>query len=197
MAKITVTATDGTIYEIQQKKNALGKMVPFKLGSGGQGAAFKVKKQNTEEEYVAKIYHDRTPPEFNTNLTEIIAMTSPHEAFVWPKKLLQPNKKGAIGFVMDLYDNKVYRSFADVAIYGTARFRSRMVQLNALIELVSAFEALHAKGRCFQDINEGAIVFDTERGRVRICDCENVAPEGARIPIGYDDKVARSTCRDS
>ena len=187
MAKITLTAVDGILYEVQEKKNALGKMVPFKLGAGGQGAAYVVKRQGASNTCAAKLYHDITPPEFNENLQKIVEMTSPHEAFIWPQKLLQPRKNGAIGFIMELYDNKVYRKFEDVAIWGKHQFRSRYAQLKALLELVSAFEALHATGHCFQDINQGAIVFDVERGRTKICDCENVAPEGKRIPIGYDN----------
>lgn len=183
-----IKSVDGTKYEILQKRTPLGKMVPFKLGAGGQGAAFKAKEVSSRRECVVKYYHKVTPPEFNRNLENIIEMGNPHEAFVWPQKLLPARDNGSIGFIMDLYDNSVFKKFPDIAIYGTEQFKSRRVQLNALIELVSAFEALHAKGRCFQDINEGAIVFDVERGRVRICDCENVAPEGERIPIGYDAK---------
>lgn len=185
MAKTIVTKNN--TYEVLERKKKIGKGTePFKLGAGGQGAAFKVKNVKTGKEVVAKLYHDITPPAFNKNLEDIINMTSPHEAFVWPLEILPARPNGAIGFIMDLYDNKVFKKFPDVAIYGTENFKSRRVMINALIEFVSAFEALHAKGRCFQDINEGAIVLDVENGRVRICDCENVAPEGARIPIGYD-----------
>ena len=187
MGKFILKAVeDGSTYEVLEEKNKItGLMKPVMLGQGGQGAAFKVKNQKTGETCVAKIYHAATPPAFNKNLESIIKMTSPHEAFVWPQKTLPPRKNGAIGVIMDLYDNKVFKKFSDVAIYNKAEFKSREAMLNALIELVSAFEALHAKGCCFQDINEGAIVFDVENGRVKICDCENVAPEGARIPIGY------------
>ena len=184
----TIKSIDGIEYEILQKKSPLGKMVPFRLGAGGQGVAYKAKEVKKKRECVVKYYHEITPPEFNKNLEKIIAMGNPHEAFIWPQKMLPPRKNGSIGFVMELYDNQVYKKFEDVAIYRNATFKSRRVQLNALIELVSAFEALHAKGYCFQDINEGAIVFDVERGRVKICDCENVAPIGERVPIGYNSK---------
>ena len=187
MANI-LTAVDNSTYEVLEKKDKLGKMIPYKLGAGGQGAAFKVKSIATNGECVAKLYHTETPPEFNKNLQTLTQQPSPHEAFVWPQKLLKPRSNGAIGFIMDLYDNKVYKAFPDVAIYGKASFASRQVMLNALIELVSAFEALHAAGLCFQDLNEGAVVFDVEKGRVRICDCENVVPTGVRIPMGYNAK---------
>ena len=181
-----IVSVNGTTYEVLEKYDKLKKKnVPFMLGKGGQGAAFKAKNTKTGELCALKMYHAKTPPAFNDNLKKLAQNGSPHEAFVWPEELLPARSNGAIGFTMELYDGEVYKKFKDIAIFSKYQFASRRVQLNALIELASAFEALHAKGYCFQDINEGAIVFDVKNGRVRICDCENVAPEGSRIPMGY------------
>ena len=183
-----IVSVNGTTYEILEKQDDITKkMVPFLIGKGGQGSVYKAKNVATGELCALKLYPKKTPPEFNKNLKCLADNGSPHEAFVWVQELLPARQNGAIGFKMDLYDNTVFHSFKSVAIKAKHTFSSRRAQLNALIELASAFEALHAKGYCFQDINEGAIVFDVKNGRVRICDCENVAPEGARIPMGYNE----------
>lgn len=178
--------TRGGTYEILKKKNAItGKMENWKLGEGGQGKVYMVQRKSDGKQFALKVYHEPTPRKYNENLQKLVNMIPPHPAFIWPLELIPPLKNGEIGYINELYDNKKLKSFKKVAISGKENFSSIEAMLNSLIELVSAFEALHAKGLCFQDINEGAIVFDVEKGGVRICDCENVVPNNEPVPIGY------------
>ncbi len=182
--KIIVTSTVNQTYEVVfDPTNPTGYKT---LGSGGQGTVYVAKRQSDGKQFALKLFHKKTPPKFNENIKELVQTPCPHPAFVWPLEFIASAPNGGIGYIMEIYDS-AFRKFDDFVVHGTAKVKSRRVQLNALIELYSAFAKLHAIGRCFQDINNGAIVIDPEKGRVRICDCENVIPNGEKMPVMYDD----------
>lgn len=168
----TVKMENGTVYEILDE-----------LGAGGQGKVFKAKNLTDSKVYALKVYTVDYPSVFYENIRRNILKGAPAKNFVWPKMLTEPlgKNKDRYGYVMDLYGRE-YSSFPKI-ILGKAQFASKEVQINALIELVSAFEALHAEGYSYQDLNDGGIVINTQTGDVLVCDNDNVAPYGYNLGI--------------
>lgn len=171
MAK-TIRLEDGSTYEILEK-----------LGEGGQGVVYKVKSQKNGKCYALKVYLAPMSSAFISNLRTNIIKGAPNDSFIWPIGLTEPlgEKKDRYGYLMDLY-GKEYSSFPKL-IKGRVNFPSKEIQIATLIDLVDAFEMLHAKGYSYQDLNDGGVQFDCNAGSVLICDNDNVAPFGENLGI--------------
>lgn len=152
------------------------------LGQGGQGAVYKVKKDG--KTLALKIYANEMSTAFIDNLRKNIIKGSPNTSFLWPIALTKPlgKNKNRYGYIMECYDSQKYSSFSDI-VKGKVNFPSKNMQLEALIDLVDAFEVLHANGYSYQDLNDGGVRFDVNKGKVLICDNDNVAPSGINIPM--------------
>lgn len=184
MAKITVRLEDGNVVEIMGDPSVSVKNGGALLGKGGQGAVYKVKNLNTGKICALKRYLMPMSAAFIKNLRKNIAKGAPNDSFLWPLGLTEPmgRNKDIHGYVMDLYDSKKYSTFVKI-IKGQAKFPSKEMQIAALLELVEAFEQLHAKGYSYQDLNDGGILFDCANGKVLICDNDNVAEFGDNLGI--------------
>ncbi len=152
------------------------------LGQGGQGAVYKVKKDG--KTLALKIYANEMSTAFIDNLRKNIIKGSPDTSFLWPIALTKPlgKNQNRYGYIMECYDSQKYSSFSDI-VKGKVNFPSKNMQLEALIDLVDAFEVLHANGYSYQDLNDGGVRFDVNKGKVLICDNDNVAPSGINIPM--------------
>ena len=166
----TIKLEDGQVYEILDK-----------LGEGGQGAVFKVKNKSTGKMYALKVYIHDMKQDFIDNLRTNIVKGAPNDSFIWPLGLTEPLNNGRRGYIMELIEKK-YSSYVKI-MKGKAQFPSKEVQIHALLNLVDAFEALHARGYSYQDLNDGGVQFDCSNGDVIICDNDNVAPYGANFGI--------------
>ena len=165
-----VKLEDGTVCEITGE-----------LGDGGQGVVYKVKNLGDGKTYALKYYKKPMSKPFIDNLRKNILNGSPDESFIWPLALAEPvgPNKDKYGYLMELY-GKEYVSYAKV-VKGVKSFPTKEMQISALIDIVDSFETLHARGYSYQDLNDGGIVFDCERGKVLICDNDNVAPTNLGI----------------
>lgn len=152
------------------------------LGQGGQGSVYKVKKDG--KTLALKIYANEMSTAFIDNLRKNIIKGSPDKSFLWPIAITKPLGKyqNRYGYIMECYDGNKYTSFSDI-VKGKINFPSKNMQLEALIDLVDAFEVLHANGYSYQDLNDGGVRFDVNNGKVLICDNDNVAPSGTNIPM--------------
>lgn len=184
MAKVTVRLEDGNVVELMGDIGESVKKGGALLGKGGQGAVYKVKNLNTGKICALKRYHAPMKPAFVDNLRKNIAIGAPDDSFLWPQALTEPmgRNKDIRGYIMDLYDNTKFTTFTKI-VKGQAKFPSKEMQIATLLDLVGAFEKLHAKGYSYQDINDGGILFDCTRGQVLICDNDNVAPYGVNLGI--------------
>ena len=63
------------------------------------------------------------------------------------------------------------------------RWGSWFVCVTAALNIVRAFEILHASGLSYQDLNEGGISINMQTGDVLICDCDNVSPDKTNLGI--------------
>ncbi|MBE0700606.1 MAG: serine/threonine protein kinase [Acholeplasmataceae bacterium] len=154
------------------------------LGEGGQGVVYKVKYSEDQKVYALKAYTAKNIPGFFLkNLANNITKGAPNHSFIWPRLLTKPfgKTRNRIGYMMEMY-TKEYASMAKL-IKGKAVPKNAFIQIKMILELVHAFEALHAKGYSYQDLNDGGVVFDVNQGNIKICDNDNVAPYGQNLGI--------------
>ena len=185
-----IAASDGTTYTV----------VSF-LGRGGQGEVYRVEgpdgafalKWYHAEAFLAKINADA----FYKNITRNVERGTPRLSsgdtatqFIWPQKLA-PWQLGSFGYLMPLYRPE-YTPLSEV-IMGRHResdgsetalaWRSWFIRVTAALNLVRAFEILHASGLSYQDLNEGGFAINMANGDVMICDCDNVSPDQTNLGI--------------
>ncbi len=163
------------------------------LGSGGQGEVYLVKYGDSEyalKWYVSSkiIYNHK----FRDNLKLNAETGAPNDRFAWPVDVTK-EFKGSYGYVMPLLP-KENEDFSDyLRTYKITKtknpkkipvvFSSYDCIINAALQIVDAFMALHRRGLSYQDLNDGGISMDMETGDILICDCDNIAADGSNFGI--------------
>lgn len=149
------------------------------LGAGGQGWVYSVEDDGLAK--ALKIYKPNgllEPEKFIRNLEQNASLSEPPSHFlVWPQDIVRL-QDGSSGYVMELVQ-KPYISFERFLLplaKGGVRFASFKVMVDAMMNVVSAFQRLHIKGYSYQDLNNGNLFFNPANGDVKICDNDNVAP---------------------
>lgn len=186
----TIESSDGIKYTI----------VSF-LGRGGQGDVYKVHGQDGE--YALKWFHADSflkkinAQAFHKNIARNVENGTPHLSsgdtatqFIWPVKLVDW-QLGSFGYLMPLFQPG-YAPLSEV-ILGRHRnadgtetplvWKSWFIRVTAALNLVRAFEILHASGLSYQDLNEGGFAINMDNGDVMICDCDNVSPDLTNLGI--------------
>ena len=171
------------------------------LGSGGQGEVHRVRYK--DKEYALKWYTCKSiiqDATFRDNLLKNAEDGSPDASFVWPLFITEV-QHDSYGYLMELFP-KGYVPMSDILngyryaeVRGTrekvpVRFSSLSAQISAARGIVRAFRALQRVGKSYKDLNDGGLVFDTATGDVRICDCDNIAPDNQGISIGKPGYIA-------
>lgn len=171
------------------------------LGRGGQGEAYHV--TGDDGEFAVKFYNNdfiksRFADEFHKNLRKNVERGVPKLSsgdsatqFIWPMRMIC-EEEGSFGYLMRLFPEG-YESFGSVILQSKVdkvsgmrvpvRFKSWFVCVTAALNIVRAFEILHASGLSYQDLNEGGFSVDMNTGNVLICDCDNVAPDKTNLGI--------------
>ncbi len=176
------------------------------LGRGGQGEVYKVHGPGPDGrfgDYAVKFYHPQLAEKidmgrFCENLSDNIKMGIPQLSsgdsatqFIWPISLIR-EEKGSFGYLMPLFPegyeplkNVILQSRLDIMTNSRIplRWKSWFTAVTAALNIVRAFEILHSKGLSYQDLNEGGVIIDMSSGDVRICDCDNVAPDRMNLGI--------------
>lgn len=150
-----------------------------KLGEGGQGIVYRVKLDDTGEEKAFKWYfvgNFKNPRGFYDHLKDNIEVGSPSPAFVWPENITVWDNDAPFGYIMPIMPQG-YESFSKF-LNAKATFKSAHAMVNAGLNMVSAFKALHNKGYNYQDLNDGNFSIDPNTGKVLICDNDNVMGHG-------------------
>ena len=76
-----------------------------------------------------------------------------------------------------------YHDLTKFLMPGPIKFSSWRAMADAGLEIVTAFRFLHKKGYSYQDLNDGNFFIEPIRGKVKIADNDNVAPEGTNTGI--------------
>lgn len=153
-----------------------------KLGEGGQGVVYKVRYH--DKDYALKWYFPKSitnQTKFYNNLVSNANLGSPAKEFLWPLAVTEI-QEGSFGYIMDLRPAE-YKNFAHF-LNAVARFKNTSAVINATINMVNAFQALHRKGYSYQDLNDGNFFVNPDNGDLLICDNDNVAPYGESLGVG-------------
>lgn len=137
---------------------------------------------------------------FRENLVRNISDGPPEnsDSFLWPQYLTDSRQYSTFGYLTNLIPSK-YMDFdklyigyewkktsksGEKAIKKVCRFASLDALMEAVINIVKAFQALHLAGKIYQTLDGGTILIHPETGKVLMRDCDNITPEGEKWRIG-------------
>ncbi len=144
-----------------------------RLGEGGQGVVHEA----VFGGFACAVKWYRDVPRADELRKSIAALTErsrPHPAFVWPIDVVVSDELPGFGYVMPRLERD-FISFAQLLDREQPSFRV----LTAIgRRLVEAFEALHASGLCYRDINFGNLWVNPGLAEVAIIDNDNVGLDG-------------------
>ena len=153
-----------------------------KLGEGGQGIVYKVSYEGKEMAlkwyFIEKM---KNPKQFYSNLQRNIEQGAPTDSFLWPQELSEYSQGESFGYLMELRPQQ-YEDFSRFLL-ARVRFSSVAALINAGLNMVEGFRALHNRGYSYQDLNDGNFFINPQSGDVLICDNDNVAPYGENLGI--------------
>ena len=164
------------------------------LGSGGQGEVYEVICDNRK--YALKWYFKSSATRQQWKVLEkLIAKGSPtksevdangkkKDTFLWPIDLVRrediPARQGGgsiFGYIMELRSDK-YKGIVDLM---KCRINPSFHELvMACFNLTKGYQKLHEEGYQYRDISFGNAFFDPNTGDVKICDNDNVTPNGVQ-----------------
>ncbi|MBQ6005974.1 MAG: hypothetical protein IJL14_06980 [Selenomonadaceae bacterium] len=152
--------------------------VTDKLGEGGQGIVYRVRFDSGEERALKWFFvgYLKEPRKFYNHLSENIKVGAPSEAFLWPEQLTKYVDGKTFGYTMKIFP-KGYENFSRFLL-AKIHFKDAAAMVNAALNMVAAFKALHNKGYNYQDLNDGNFSINPTNGKVLICDNDNVVGHG-------------------
>ena len=118
---------------------------------------------------------------FYNHLANNIKGGSPSKTFVWPEEWTVWKDNESFGYVMEIFP-KGYEDFPKFLNAGV-KFHSVYAIVDAALNMVLAFNALHNKGYNYQNLNDGNISMNPDTGDVLICDNDNIMGHGEHSGI--------------
>ena len=162
--------------------------VQSKIGEGGQGIVYSVDyngKKYALKWYLPNYLRGLKPncKHFYDNVVRNVEDGAPSSQFLWMQAVAVTGKhSNGFGYLMELRPSN-YAEFTKF-IKAKEKFTSTQAVINAAVNVVSAFQALHRSGKSYQDISPGNFFIDKNTGEVLICDNDNVAPYGSNLGVG-------------
>ena len=150
------------------------------IGEGGQGTVYRIASEN--DTYALKWFHPQlaTQSQFTT-IETLVEMGPPDDRFIWPISLAQGDSDEAFGYVMPLINQEKFKKLTHY-FSGEVTFEKQTHLIEACMQLVHSFYALHMKGLCYRDISFGNIFVDMTTGDIQICDNDNVTYDNLTSP---------------
>ena len=148
------------------------------LGEGAQGAVFEVTVDGAPK--ALKVFRSEPSKQFLQNLKKNIEDGTTSPMFLWPEGMTH-RLVGIHAYLMPLRPDG-FHEFSKFRL-AKVRFASFKAIIHAAIDLCDAFRLLHARGLSYQDLNDGGFFINPDTGEVRICDCDNVYPNGENSGI--------------
>ena len=165
----------GTSVRLSNGETAV---VKSRLASGGQGVIYLVKVGM--KKMALKWYLRHPGKAFLKNLMDNVRRGAPAPNFIWPLAVTE-EVLGSFGYVMELRP----KGYEDMSrfILLKVKFADVHAQLNACLQICTAFQKLHIHGLSYQDMNDGNFFIDPKTGDVLICDNDNVAPDKTAMGV--------------
>lgn len=127
-----------------------------------------------------KWYHKYPGDIFYRNILNNIKDGAPAPNFIWPLAITT-KLNGSFGYVMELRPMG-YKDMSQFLL-AKAKFSNIYAELNACLQICTAFQKLHIRGLSYQDMNDGNFFINPKTGDVLICDNDNVAPDRTNMGI--------------
>jgi DNA-binding helix-hairpin-helix protein with protein kinase domain len=151
------------------------------LGAGGQGEVYDV--SCGTKHFALKWYFKGSATLAQKKiLDKLIEKGSPtkneeQDIFLWPLDLIYRADGEPFGYVMELRE-KQYKGIVDLMKCRTnPSFRNLVM---ACYNLTHGYQKLHEEGYQYRDISFGNAFFHPDTGDVKICDNDNVTPNGTK-----------------
>lgn len=149
------------------------------LGRGGQGAVYACDVGGRQ--LALKWYWPEAiagDPTLAGRIARLVAEGPPDPRFAWPLDLATIAGRASFGYVMPLISPDRVPLVRLLQPPAGEPATALAVRAMTCFTIADSFQALHARGLCYQDINLGAFFVDPLRGDVVICDPDNVTPDG-------------------
>ena len=145
------------------------------LGAGGQGEVYKASLGGGSVA-LKWFFPQMATREQRAAIELLVRRGSPSEHFLWPLELAVHENVQGFGYVMGLRPPR----FKNIVDLMKRRIEPSFAALaTACFNLAHNYLLLHSQGFCYRDISFGNAFFDPDAGDILICDCDNVAPDGA------------------
>lgn len=161
-----------------QLSNGVTARVKQVIGKGGQGTVYLV--EASGKKMALKWYHKYPGDIFYRNILNNIKDGAPAPNFIWPLAITK-KLNGSFGYVMELRPMG-YKDMSQFLL-AKAKFSNIYAELNACLQICTAFQKLHIRGLSYQDMNDGNFFINPKTGDVLICDNDNVAPDRTNMGI--------------
>lgn len=151
------------------------------LGAGGQGEVYDV--SCGSKHYALKWYFKGSATDAQKKtLDKLIEKGSPtknegQEIFLWPEDLIYKKKGEPFGYIMELREDR-FKGIVDLMKCRISPSNTNLVK--ACYNLTNGYLKLHEQGYQYRDISFGNAFFDPNTGDVKICDNDNVTPNGVK-----------------
>ena len=147
------------------------------LGRGGQGVVYLV--DYNGKDYALKWYIQQYKTSFYDNLDKNIKAGAPTKNFLWPLALTE-RQFDSFGYIMELRPS----TYQEMGMFILAKAKMPIsATMNTALQICTAFQQLHIRGLCYQDMNDGNFFINPQTGDVLICDNDNVTPNGVNTGI--------------
>lgn len=179
----------GTLYP--HKAPAVGNLaVGELLGAGGQGEVYRATDEKGVD-HALKWFRPNTIKEsagLKERLGRLIAAGAPSQSFLWPERLVHGDD-GSFGYLMPLRAPEYVElgDFFCIDLSPEAWFRSNSAKVTAALGIACSINALHDRGLCYSDINEGSFYAHPHTGHILVGDNDNIVDEG--MDAGVRGKV--------
>ena len=126
-----------------------------KLGEGGQGIVYKVSYEGKEMALKMVLFeeNENSKRQSTAICKENIEQGAPTDSFLWPQELSEYSQGESFGYLMELRPQQ-YEDFSRFLL-ARVRFSSVAALINAGLNMVEGFRALHNRGSSYQDLNDG------------------------------------------
>lgn len=154
-----------------------------RVGSGGQGAVWKVKRASDGGIFALKVIDEKDPMKRREKIhniqkwsnlgDKIVAAGKRHQvAHVFPRCYFVDRNTGDTGYIMDYVAGETLNK---MLMAGKIEKLSVEQKLGLVKKVAACIKVLHDFGYCYTDINWGNFMWDEKTQTMYVIDCENVA----------------------
>lgn len=150
------------------------------LGSGGQGVVYLVQNRQGQK-FALKWYHKFSQVQFKKigDLYQGLKSkkyeplrTDKDFIYLLPLDIVRMDKGTSFGYIMDLLDISKFENSVMVKTRKTPICYDKLCDYS--INLGKAYNSLHSRGLCYQDVNKDNMYFNPKTGKVHILDIDNI-----------------------